>query len=63
MGTPHAPTADVQREDTCRHTHVSGGGEVRLHVVDTGNPTGRPIVFIHGFSQSWLTWRLQLRSR
>jgi non-heme chloroperoxidase len=37
-----------------------GGGDVRLHVVDAGNPTGRPILFIHGFSQGWLSWRRQL---
>jgi len=34
------------------HT-VAGGGGVRLHVVDTGNPLGRPIVFLHGASQCW----------
>ena len=45
-----------------RHTYVTGGGDVRLHVVEAGNPTGRPILFIHGFSQSWLSWRPQLCS-
>jgi pimeloyl-ACP methyl ester carboxylesterase len=44
------------------HTYVAGGGGVRLHVVDTGNRGVRPILFIHGFSQSWLTWRRQLCS-
>ncbi len=44
-----------------RHRIVGGGG-VTLHVVETGNPTGPPIVFIHGFSQSWLVWRRQLCS-
>ena len=33
-----------------------------MHVVDTGDRTGRPILLIHGFSQSWLTWRWQLCS-
>jgi pimeloyl-ACP methyl ester carboxylesterase len=47
---------------TFKHTYETGGGGVRLHAVDTGNPTARPIVFIHGFSQSWLAWRPQLRS-
>jgi non-heme chloroperoxidase len=45
-----------------RHTYVTGGAGVRLHVVDAGNPTGRPILLIHGFSQSWLTWRRQVCS-
>jgi pimeloyl-ACP methyl ester carboxylesterase len=44
------------------HSHVTGGGGARLHVVDTGNRGGRPILFIHGFSQSWLSWRHQLCS-
>jgi pimeloyl-ACP methyl ester carboxylesterase len=41
---------------------IAGGGGCRLHVVETGNPTGRPIVFIHGVSQCWLTWSLQMKS-
>jgi pimeloyl-ACP methyl ester carboxylesterase len=31
-------------------------------VVETGNPRGRPIVFIHGVSQCWLQWSRQLDS-
>ena len=41
---------------------VTGGGGIQLHVVETGNPHGRPIVFIHGFSQSSLTWTRQTDS-
>jgi len=44
-----------------RHMIIGGGG-VALHAVETGNPTGRPVVFIHGFSQSWLAWRRQMKS-
>jgi non-heme chloroperoxidase len=43
------------------HT-VKGGGGVPLHVVETGNATGRSILFIHGFSQCWLSWSRQLSS-
>jgi non-heme chloroperoxidase len=44
-------------------THkVAGGGGVQLHVVETGNPQGRPILFIHGFSQCSLAWSRQLDS-
>ena len=44
-------------------THrLTGGGGVRLHVVETGNPQGRPIVFIHGASQCWLQWSRQMNS-
>jgi len=41
---------------------VTGGGGARLHVVQTGNLDGRPLLFVHGFSQSWLAWRQQLAS-
>ena len=41
---------------------ITGGGDVRLHLVETGNPRGRPILFIHGFSQSRLAWGRQMHS-
>ena len=44
-------------------THkITGGGGVQLHVVETGNQRGRPILFLHGVSQSSLTWNLQMNS-
>jgi non-heme chloroperoxidase len=44
-------------------THwITGGGGVRLYVVEEGNPQGRPILFIHGFSQCHLSWIRQLDS-
>ncbi len=44
------------------HHMISGGGGVKLHVVETGRASGRPILFIHGISQCWLTWSRQLNS-
>lgn len=44
-------------------THsVTGGGGIKLHVVETGNPKGRPILFVHGISQCYLQWNRQLNS-
>lgn len=44
-------------------THqVTGGGGVRLHVEETGDPAGRPVLFLHGLSQSRLAWNRQLHS-
>jgi len=44
-------------------THsVTGGGGVRLLVMETGNTNGRPIVFLHGASQCHLQWERQLNS-
>jgi pimeloyl-ACP methyl ester carboxylesterase len=45
-----------------QHNTVGGGGGVRLHVMETGNPVGQPILFIHGFSQCLLAWSKQLDS-
>jgi non-heme chloroperoxidase len=42
--------------------YVVGGGGTRLHVRETGNPNGQPILFIHGFSQCGLCWGRQLNS-
>jgi non-heme chloroperoxidase len=41
---------------------ITGGGGAVLHLVETGNSSGRPILFIHGISQCWLTWSRQLSS-
>ena len=41
---------------------ITGGGGIQLHLVETGNSMGRPIIFIHGFSQCWLAWSRQMNS-
>src|SRR5687767_3050819 len=41
---------------------VTGGGNCQLHVEEAGHPDGRPILFIHGFSQCRLSWSRQLHS-
>ena len=46
---------------TTSHSVIGGGG-VRLNVNETGNPQGKPILFIHGFSQCSLAWSKQLHS-
>jgi non-heme chloroperoxidase len=61
MAVHEAPLATSASIDLVRTT-VSGGGGVQLHVVETGNRKGRPILFIHGFSQSWNSWRPQIDS-
>lgn len=45
-----------------KHCTITSGDGTKLHVVETGNPSGRPILFIHGFSQCWLSWSRQLQS-
>ena len=45
-----------------KHHTIVGGGGTRLRVVETGNPQGQPVLFIHGFSQCSLCWSRQLDS-
>jgi pimeloyl-ACP methyl ester carboxylesterase len=40
---------------------VKGHGEVPLIVVQAGNTSGPAILFIHGYSQSYLSWEKQLQ--
>jgi non-heme chloroperoxidase len=41
---------------------ITGGAGTQIHLVETGNPRGRSILFIHGFSQCRLAWGRQLNS-
>jgi pimeloyl-ACP methyl ester carboxylesterase len=43
------------------HT-VTGGGGLRLHVREWGDPAGPPILFLHGWSQNHLCWARQYES-
>ncbi len=45
-----------------RHHTVIGGGGARLHVVETGDPSGSPLLLVHGWSQSHASWARQLNS-
>jgi non-heme chloroperoxidase len=45
-----------------RSHRIRGGAGVDINVDETGNPSGRPVLFIHGISQSRLAWRSQLGS-
>lgn len=42
--------------------NIEGGGGVSLHVEEAGNRDGRPILFIHGFSQCGRAWDRQTNS-
>jgi pimeloyl-ACP methyl ester carboxylesterase len=38
-----------------RHAHIPVGAG-SLHVVEAGDPRGRPYLFLHGWPQSWRSW-------
>jgi pimeloyl-ACP methyl ester carboxylesterase len=52
----------LSKEVAMKTYSVSGGAGIKLHVQETGNPDGKPILFIHGFSQCRLAWNKQLHS-
>ena len=56
-----SPGDEAEGNDVQDH-FVTGGGGCRIHVLETGNRHGQPILFIHGFSQNALTWTAQLTS-
>jgi non-heme chloroperoxidase len=52
-----------ESDDVVVRSHrIRGGAGVDIQVDETGNPSGRPVLFIHGISQSRLAWRKQLGS-
>ena len=49
-------------DSVVRGYRVEGGAGTELYVEEAGNPLGRPVLFIHGFSQCRLAWDRQMRS-
>jgi non-heme chloroperoxidase len=47
---------------TSRSHRIQGGGGTEIYAAETGNQSGRPMLFIHGISQSRLSWRNQMSS-
>jgi pimeloyl-ACP methyl ester carboxylesterase len=45
-----------------RSRRVPGAAGTEIRVDETGDPAGRPVLFIHGVSQFRLAWRRQLSS-
>jgi pimeloyl-ACP methyl ester carboxylesterase len=44
-----------------RHTQVAAGAS-SLHVVEAGAPDAPPVLFLHGWPQSWYSWRRVLEA-
>ena len=40
-----------------RVLHING---ISLHVVLAGSPSGKPLIFLHGFPEFWFAWRRQI---
>jgi epoxide hydrolase 4 len=41
------------------HLYVTTNG-IRLHVVVSGDPSGKPVILLHGFPEFWYGWRHQI---
>jgi len=39
-----------------RHTQVAVAGS-SLHVIEAGDPEASPFLFLHGWPESWQSWR------
>jgi pimeloyl-ACP methyl ester carboxylesterase len=52
--------APVEAASPIEMHEVRGGGGLTLHVREWGNPRGRPLLFIHGWSQSQMCWARQV---
>jgi len=46
----------VDDEPTFRHRQVTVAGSP-LHVVEAGDPEAAPFLFLHGWPESWHSWR------
>ena len=46
----------VDEERTFRHSRVAVGNS-SLHVVEAGDPHAAPFLFLHGWPESWHSWR------
>ena len=55
-----ASTVDKVPLPALTATSIAGGGGLRLALYEGGKAAGPPIVFIHGFTGSYLSWERQL---
>ncbi|RYF69089.1 MAG: alpha/beta fold hydrolase, partial [Comamonadaceae bacterium] len=60
LGAGCAATTPAQMRQTTVTSSAEDG--VKLTVYESGNPNGRPVVFIHGFAQSHESWSKQMES-
>ena len=62
MAADAVPVAEQGQTGSMKTYTVRGGGGLRLHVREWGEPDGPSILFIHGWSQNHLCWAKQYES-
>lgn len=58
--TPSAPPAIVATPSRCTPRFLPLDGDLRLEYVEAGEPTGVPVVFLHGVTDSWRSFEPML---
>ena len=61
MDTAADDRSDLPDLPGVRHREVTANG-VRLHVAEAGEPGSPVVLLLHGFPESWYSWRHQLHS-
>ena len=60
-GRQSQTTSSIGERKISMHT-IPGGGGLRIAVHEYGRPNGKPILLIHGITQSHLSWSKQYQS-
>jgi pimeloyl-ACP methyl ester carboxylesterase len=51
-----APAPEARPAPAIRHARVALPTGVELHVAEAGNADGEPVLFLHGYTDSWSSW-------
>ncbi|KAJ3687136.1 hypothetical protein LUZ61_016300 [Rhynchospora tenuis] len=51
--------ANEEKFTEVRHRQVATNG-ITMHVAEQGDPSGPPVLLLHGFPELWLSWRHQM---
>ena len=51
------PLSGIRSPLEFRIVHING---IAIHVVLAGPPSGKPLIFLHGFPEFWFAWRFQI---
>ncbi|MEM8917393.1 MAG: alpha/beta hydrolase [Pseudomonadota bacterium] len=62
LSISEAAAEEVAATRTSQTIMTKGGDDVPIAVTISGNPQGRPILFVHGFLASTINWKKQLHS-
>jgi len=62
LGAGCSTTTTTPNRIAVRKVRSSAADGIELAVYESGNPRGRPVIFVHGFAQSSESWARQMQS-